>query len=242
MRKRTAKNGRTTGQRMTVGYVRVSTDEQAENGVSLGAQEARIAAYALAIGFEVSELIRDAGASAKSLQRPGIATLLERVRRDEIERIVVAKLDRLTRSVRDLADLIDLCAKHDVALVSVGETLDTGSAAGRMVVSMLGVVAQWEREAIAERTATALGHKRHQRTAYGPTPFGYLRKGDRLLPETNEQQALREAVRLDESGASFRAIAAHLTKIGAKPHRATTWHASSVRAMLRSRIATEAVA
>jgi DNA invertase Pin-like site-specific DNA recombinase len=153
---------------------------------------------------------------------------------------VVVKLDRLTRSVRDLADLIDLCAKHDVALVSVGETLDTSTAAGRMVVNMLGVVAAWEREAIGERTATALAHKRQQRTAYGPTPFGYVRVGDALVPEPREQDAFNEAARMDRAGASFREIAVRLTDLGVQPHRGKSWYASSVSAMLRSKMATEA--
>jgi DNA invertase Pin-like site-specific DNA recombinase len=155
-------------ERRTIAYARVSTEDQAREGVSLDAQEARIAAYSIAMGFVIDEVGRDAGESAKSLKRPGIAQILDAARRGEVHRIVVAKLDRLTRNVRDLADLIDLCAKHDVALISVGETLDTGSAAGRMVVSMLGVVATWEREAIAERTATALGHKRKQRSVFRP--------------------------------------------------------------------------
>jgi DNA invertase Pin-like site-specific DNA recombinase len=231
-----------TPERRTIGYVRVSTDDQAREGVSLAAQEARIDAYCAAMGFEVSAFVRDAGESAKSLKRPGIANLLEAVRRGEIERVVVAKLDRLTRSVRDLADLIDLCALNEVALVSVGETLDTSSAAGRMVVSMLGVVSQWEREAIAERTATALGHKRRQRAVYGPVPFGFRREGDALISDGREQEALGEALRMDREGASFREIGAMLAARGVDPHRGRSWHASSVRAMLRSRMATERVA
>lgn len=226
-------------ERRTIGYVRVSTQDQAMEGVSLSAQEARIAAYCAAMDWAVSETIRDAGESAKSLKRPGIATVLDAVRRGVVKRIVVAKLDRLTRNVRDLADLIDLCAKHDVALVSVGDTLDTSTAAGRMVVNMLGVVAAWEREAIAERTASALAHKRRQRVAYGPTPFGYRREGRDILPDAAEQAALHEAQYMDEAGASFREIAAMLTKRGVMPHRANAWHASSVRAVLRSRIASE---
>jgi DNA invertase Pin-like site-specific DNA recombinase len=229
-------------ERRSIAYVRVSTQDQAAEGVSLGAQEARIAAYCAAMGWAVSESVRDAGESAKSLKRPGIASVLDAVRRGLVERIVVAKLDRLTRSVRDLADLIDLCAKHDVALVSVGETLDTSTAAGRMVVNMLGVVAAWEREAIGERTASALAHKRRQRVAYGPTPFGYRREGRDLLPDVAEQAALCEAQRMDDAGASFREIGAMLTTRGIMPHRGRAWHASSVRAILRSRMATEAAA
>jgi DNA invertase Pin-like site-specific DNA recombinase len=217
----------------------VSTEDQAREGVSLDAQEARIAAYASAMGFDVSENIRDAGESAKSLKRPGIATLLDDVRMGRVARIVVAKLDRLTRSVRDLSDLLDLCAKHDVSLVSVGETLDTGSAAGRMIIGMLGTIAAWEREAIGERTRDSLSHKRNARRAYGPTAFGYDRVGAALVPNTAEQAALTEAVRMDRDGASFREIAARLTEIGARPKRAAVWHPASVRAMLRSRIVSE---
>lgn len=224
----------------TIAYVRVSTEDQATTGVSLDAQESRVRAYCTAMGWQISEVVRDAGESAKSLKRPGTALILERVRAGVVERIV-AKLDRLTRSIRDLSDLIDLCAKHDVALVSVGETLDTSSAAGRMVVNMLGVVGQWEREAIAERTATALSHKRRSGLAYSTTPFGYRGEGDALLPDAFEQNALREAMRMDQAGASFREIARFLTDFGAKPHRGKAWQASSVRAMLRSRMLTELV-
>ncbi|MEO6835424.1 MAG: recombinase family protein [Candidatus Tumulicola sp.] len=227
-----------TENRRTVGYVRVSTEEQAAAGVSLAAQEARIAAYATAMGWHVSEVIRDGGASAKSLARPGMAFLLAQVRAGTVERIIVAKLDRLTRSVRDIADLVDLCAQYDVALCSIGETLDTSSAAGRMIVNMLGVIAQWEREAIGERTAEALRHKRQQGCAYGPIPFGYRRDGDALIRDNREQAALTEAVRMDKAGRSFREIGATLTTLGVMPRRASTWHASCVRAVLRSRMAT----
>ena len=227
-------------QRKSIGYVRVSTDDQAREGVSLDAQAARIASYCVAMGWDEPEAVRDAGESAKSLQRPGIDAVLASIRRGEVERLIVAKLDRLTRSVRDLSDLIDLCAKHGVALVSVAETLDTGSAAGRMVVSMLGVVAEWERSACGERTASALAHKRSRGNVYGPVAFGYRREGDRLVPVAEEQSALAEALRMDRAGASFRAIGRMLTERGTMPHRASSWHASSVRAVLRSRMALEA--
>jgi site-specific DNA recombinase len=236
---RSRKNATVTADRKTIAYVRVSTQDQANEGVSLDAQEARIAAYCTAMGFGASEVIRDAGESAKSLQRPGMAQILAGVRAGSIGRVVILKLDRLTRSVRDLADLLELFAKADAALVSVSENLDTASACGRLVLNVLMSAAQWEREAIAERTATALAHKRQRRTVYGSTPFGYSRIGDALIPEPREQAALDEAARMDRDGASFREIAARLTEIGVMPHRGSKWHASSVRAVLRSKMATE---
>lgn len=239
---RSRKNVVAAHDRKTVAYVRVSTQDQAAEGVSLDAQEARVAAYCVAMGFEVSGVIRDAGESAKSLQRPGMARILEGVRGGSIGRVVVLKLDRLTRSTRDLAALLELFAKADAALVSVSENLDTASACGRLVLNVIGSVAQWEREAIAERTATALAHKRQHGQAYGVTPFGYSRVGDALVPEPREQAALEEAARMDRDGASFREIASRLTEIGVAPHRGKAWHASSVRAVLRSKMAQEAAA
>ena len=91
--------------------------------------------------------------------------MLDAVNRGLVERIVVAKLDRLTRSVRDLDELINLFAKHAVALVSIGETLDTSTATGRMMVNLLGMISQWEREAIGERTADGAGSQ--AATAHG---------------------------------------------------------------------------
>jgi site-specific DNA recombinase len=191
------------------------------------------------MGWNVSQVIRDAGASAKSLQRPGMAVLLEGIRLGRVGRVIVVKLDRLTRSTRDLADLIELVAKHDCALVSVSESLDSSSASGRLVVNMLGVVAQWEREAIGERTGAALAHKRHQRVAYSRTPFAYRREGDRLVAIPEMRAILAEMQRRDAAGESYRQIGAWLSAEGVTPPRGLAWYASSVRAVLRSRIAME---
>ena len=177
------RKSKTIVERSSVGYCRVSTEEQATSGVSLAAQEARIGAYCAAMGFDAVSIVADRGASAKSLERPVLGTILGRVRAGEIGTVVVLKLDRLTRSVRDLADLLDLFAKHDVALVSVCEHLDTSSAAGRLVLNVMATVGQWEREACAERTATALAHKRRNGVVYGSTPFGYQRRGNALVPD-----------------------------------------------------------
>ena len=114
--------------RKTIGYARVSTDDQAEGGVSLADQESRIQAYATAIGCELADIIVDAGVSAKTLQRGGLEIILAGIEDGTIGRVLVTKLDRLTRSVRDLAKLLELAAKHDVALVSIAESLDTASA------------------------------------------------------------------------------------------------------------------
>ena len=101
-----------------IGYVRVSTDRQAELGVSLEAQEAKIRAMATVQGAELLEVMVDGGESAKNLNRPGLRRLLTLVDRGKVEAVIIAKLDRLTRSVKDLCSLLELFEKRGVALIS----------------------------------------------------------------------------------------------------------------------------
>src|SRR5207253_9354640 len=100
-----------------------------------------------------------------TMNRPGLPRVLSMVSAGKVQAVIVAKLDRLTRSVKDLYVLLELFEKRGVALISVAESLDTGSAAGRLVITIMGAVSQWEREAIGERTREALRHKRSQVSA-----------------------------------------------------------------------------
>ena len=221
--------------RKTIAYARVSTEAQAEDGVSIAAQEERIRAYAAAMGFGVDRLVIDRGESAKSLQRPGMAQILRDIRAGAVERVLVHKLDRLTRSVRDLADLIDLCSRYDVALVSVMEHLDTKTAAGRLLVQLLATIAEWERAAIAERTSSALAYKRRQGQVYGPVPFGYRRAGTNLQPDCGQQHTLERIRARIAAGASLRQVCGELEREGVPAPRGERWYPSSVRAILKSK-------
>lgn len=234
-----------TKTKRTAIYIRCSTDEQVENGVTLAAQEARLRAFALATEREVDEVVIDDGYSAKDLNRPGITRLLDEVRAGNVETVIILKLDRITRSVRDLATLLELFAKANAALVSVGESLDTQTAAGRMVVNMLGVVAQWERETIAERTSFALAHKRANSEKYsGRVPFGYRVEDGRLVedPATYPALAMISDMYANGEGASLRQIATALAERNIRPPHGSKWHASSVLAVIRSRMFQERMA
>src|SRR6202048_4346964 len=156
-----------------IGYVRVSTDRQAELGVSLEAQGEKIRAMSVVHDAELLDIIVDSGESAKSLQRPGMERLLALVDGKQVQAVIIAKLDRLTRSVKDLCELLELFECRGVALISVAESLDTSSAAGRLVITIMGAVSQWEREAISERTKDALRHKRGKRERIGNIKFGF---------------------------------------------------------------------
>lgn len=216
-----------------VGYVRVSTEKQADFGVSLEAQTEKIRAMAVVQGVELVDVLVDAGESAKSLNRPAMTRLLAMVESGEVATVIIAKLDRLTRSVADLAELLKRFERRNVALVAVADSLDTHTAAGRLVLNIMVSVSQWEREAIGERTRDAMRHKRANGHRVGTTPFGYRAESDgKLVPETAEQLTLQRMRDLRATGLSTRAIAAHLNEEGARTRRGTPWRFQYVAAAL----------
>lgn len=226
--------------RRTVAYCRVSTEDQASHGVSLAAQKERIEAYAVATGRQIDEFIIDAGESAKSLKRPGMMRVLSGVKDGSIGACIVLKLDRATRSVKDLLHLIEVFAKADSDLVSVSESLDTSSASGRMVVQILGVMAEFERAQLSERTAGALAHKRLNRQVYGHAPFGFRRDGNSLVENSREQWALAVVRRMRSEGASLRRVAEWFEENGFRPAQGgQVWRKQTVAQVLGSRMASE---
>lgn len=217
-----------------VGYCRVSTEKQAERGVSLESQTEKIRAMATIHGAELVDVIVDAGESAKNTDRPGLRRVLALVESGAIQTIIVAKLDRLTRSVRDLADLLELLNKRNVSLVSISESLDTGSAGGRLVLNIMTAVSQWEREAIGERTQTALRHKKAHRRVFNHVPYGFTREGEKLVPDAHEQ-AVACRIRLCRSNRwSLRKIADALNADAVPTKHGKRWFAETVRNVLES--------
>lgn len=224
-----------SGGMRAVGYARVSTDRQAERGCSLEAQADKNRAMAVVHNAELFDLIVESGESAKSLQRPGMERLLALLGGKRVNAVIVSKLDRLTRSVRDLCALLELFEKRGVALISVAESLDTSSAAGRLVITIMAAVSQWEREAIGERTRDALRHKRSQGQRVGNIAYGFRLASDskRLEPEADEQAVLAEIARLRSGGVSMRRIAATLNQSRLRTRRGTPWRLESVARVLK---------
>jgi site-specific DNA recombinase len=203
-----------------IGYTRVSTSEQAIDGVSLGVQAQKIRAYALVKDWTVAEVIRDEGVSAKHLKRPGLERLLALVKTGEVGVVIVHKLDRLTRSVKDLNSLVELFEKKGVALVSLQESLDATTATGRLMMNLLASVSQWEREVIGERTREAMQHLKAHGQVYSRPVVGDAATLARI-------QALRGA------GATYQAIADTLTREGIPTARGGAWAAATVLGIVR---------
>ena len=134
-----------------IGYVRVSLPKMAERGVSLAAQTEKIRGMAAVQDLELLDILVEPGETAKNLDRPAMQRMLAMVDSKAIDTVIIAKLDRLTRSVKDLAELLERFSRRGVSLVSVAESLDTATAAGRLVLNIMVSVSQWERQAIGER-------------------------------------------------------------------------------------------
>jgi len=216
-------------------YARVSTLDQEENGVSLEAQQAKMAAYASLYGLEIVETIVDSE-SAKSLNRTGLQRALTKLKAGEVGGLLIMKLDRLTRSVADWQTLIDnyFCERKGRQLFSVCDSIDTRTAGGRMVLTILVTVAQWEREAIGERTKEALQHKIKHGQRCGKVRYGYdlAADGVMLVPNANEQATIAAMHELRSAGKTLRSIADYLTDTNIPTKEGGPWNYTSVRGIL----------
>lgn len=186
--------------RVTVGYIRVSTDGQAEHGLGLETQRERIAAYCTAQGWTLDTIYEDAGASGADLHREALTRLLALVSVDAVERVVVYKLDRLSRRLRHLKQLVDdELLPHKTALVSVTEPINTETPAGRLFFNLLGSFAEFEREVITERMASG----RRTRAAHGRKAQGYAPLGYVGIPKLDAQGKRYVEIAVDPDGAAL---------------------------------------
>ncbi len=220
------------GPTRVIGYARVSTQQQADEGHSIEAQTAQLKAYAEAFNLELVAIEVDAGESAGSLDRPGLTAALGYLDRFEASALLVVKLDRLTRSVRDFCSLIDTYFKDgDNVLMSISESVNTSNAMGRMVLTILMSVAAWEREAAAERTATVKAHmKASGEYVGGWPPYGYSLDEDGNLTECPPEQMIITAARaLRSQGHTLRAVACAL---GANPRTGKAFSAQQIVRMI----------
>ena len=219
-----------------VGYVRVSTEGQADNGVSLDAQRARIGAWCEANGYEPPEVHTDAGVSGKrSDNRPGLQAALKAVCKAKGV-LVVYSLSRLARSTRDTLELADSLDRAGADLVSLSEQLDTTSAAGKMVFRLLAVLAEFERDLASERTRAALAHKRARGERTGGTvPDGWSLQADgvRLVADPDEQAVVTLILDRRRDGWTYQRIADELHRRGIRPKCGATWHPKVVRGICR---------
>lgn len=227
---RRARQGRPDGGSsivIAIGYTRVSTFEQSQSGAGLAAQRAAIEIEAHRRGWRLIEVVEDAGFSGKDLQRPGITTVMEALRTGRASVLLVAKLDRLSRSMLDLARLIDRSGKEHWALVALDLGMDTSTPAGEALVHVMATFAQLERRLIGQRTREAMAMKKAQGVRIGR---------ERTVPD----EVIERIKMMRGRGSSLRAIAEVLDRDGIPTgHGAARWHGATVRDLLKSRMSEE---
>ena len=216
-------------------YIRVSTDKQAEEGYSLDAQASRLQSYCDAQGWTVSpaHVYIDAGISGKSTARPAFQAMLKAAQDGQIARIVVTKMDRLARNTQDLLETVNRLQSFGCALVLLDLNIDTGTPTGMLVATVLGGIAQWEREQIAERVKSGKVQKAAQGGDNGRyCPLGYSFDNGRYSVEESAAQTVRSIFTDYTTGQSLTDIARRLTAQGVPTARGGQWHPATVRYIL----------
>jgi DNA invertase Pin-like site-specific DNA recombinase len=211
----------------------VSLERQVEKS-SLEAQGARIGAWATANGLAVAEVFTDAGISGKRADnRPALQQALEAVCKDK-GILVVYSLSRLARSTKDCIAISERLEKAGADLVSLSEKLDTSTASGKMVFRMMAVLAEFERDQLAERVKNSLHLLQAQGKRTGRVPYGWdCLDGENLTENAVEQKVLAQMLKMDGQGMSLREIAKALTLKGIKAKGGRDWHPESVRLVVK---------
>jgi DNA invertase Pin-like site-specific DNA recombinase len=226
-----------------VGYARVSTQEQASHGVSLEAQRDRIHAYGQMAGLELVDIISDQGISGSVplMEREGghrLSGLISK-RNSMVTHVVALKLDRCFRDACDALEQTRMWDKEGITLHLIdmgGQTLSSSGAVGRMFLTMLAAFAELERNLIAERTASAMQHKKRNRAVYNHTPLGFTRQAGLLIEDPAEMETIARIRDMLREGTTLARIATILNETNTPTKRGGNWYASTVRQILNNDI------
>lgn len=213
-----------------IGYVRVSTSKQAREGVSLDAQEAKIKAAAGGLGTREVIFFRDEGLSGRRrTNRPGLKAALEALGPGDI--LICYSISRLARSIRDCLNIVDEVKRRGGRLMSLSESIDTNTAAGKLLFRTLANMYEFESDIIGERVASVWAYKRARgEKTGGAIPFGYSVRGGRLIPRPKEHAILQDMLKWRKRGKSLRAIGKRLEAAGIKRREGgSTWSAQAVK-------------
>lgn len=222
-----------------LGYVRVSTEEQAKGGVSLDMQRAKIQAYAALEDMELVEILADEGISGCSIKsRLGVQRLLQMVKAREVQAVIIYALDRLARNTTEALEMSRLMDQRSIGLHSMTEKLDTGSAHGRFFFTLLASLAEMERGIISERISAAMERKREKGEALNNNPaYGYRIVDFRVVPDLEEQQVLRRIRSLRTEGHTIHGIIDVLSREGRFNRRGRPFGKTQIHTIIQRKVA-----
>lgn len=216
-----------------IAYIRVSTDKQASEGVSLAAQQARIEQWCTNNGYELAQVFIDAGISGKRMDtRPELLKALATLKKGSA--LVTYSLSRLARSTKDALTISEMVAKKKADMVSLSEKIDTTTAAGKMMFQMMSVLAEFERNLVAERTTTALQHKKSSNQKYcNQTPYGFEAVEGRLVQVQQEVEVVAEIQAARSGGSTLQSIADDLNGRGIPTKTGKVWQPATIHLLLK---------
>ena len=229
-----------TQTKQAIGYIRVSSAQQAQEGVSLEAQQAKIEQWCLANGYELVNVFKDEGISGKRMDtRQGLQDALATIKKGNA--FVFYSMSRVARSTKDMLSIGDLITKKRADMVSVIEDFDTTSASGKLMFQMLAVLAEFERNLVGERTATVLQNKKANRQVYtNQTPYGFKAVNGRLEQVKQEVKVVAEIQQARAKGQTLQAIADNLNLRGIPTKTNKQWQPATIHLLLqRSALVTQ---
>ena len=173
-------------------YVRVSTQDQAQYGYSLKAQQEALENYSKALGYEIFKIYKDEGKSAKNMNRPQMIKMLEDAENKKFSAIFIYKLDRFSRSVVDAILTIDKLKKWGIDFVSMQDKIETASATGKLMFHMISAFAEFERNMIGDRTKFGMERKAKEGGFITKAPKGYILVNKELIINNQEAEQVRK--------------------------------------------------
>ncbi len=226
-------------------YCRVSTVEQAEEGYSIDEQNLKIREYCEREGHEIYNLYEDRGISGKNItNRPGIKQLLHDVTENKFDLVIVWKLNRISRKLLDILNIVELLNKHNIAFRSLTENFETETPSGKLQLNIMGAIGEFERETIAENVKMGLLARARDGRWNGGVVLGYdlvelpndgkKRKNTRLEINEKEANTVRRIFELYSQGYGYKAVVNRVNKEGYKTKRNKQFAVSTVKEILQN--------
>ena len=219
-------------------YIRVSTEDQAKDGFSIHAQREKLTKYAEANDWDIYDYYVDDGISGKNLDgRPEVTRLLKDIEEGKVNNVLIYKLDRLTRSVRDLIYLIELFEKHNCTFNSQTEKIDTSNAVGRMFVKIIGIFAEFERENLAERVSFGYEQKTKEgnyTNTYGVYGYDYIVGEQKLVVNDDERKLVNRIFDMYIEGKSYHNISKTFNLENVPTKRGGNWSSNTIKSIINN--------
>jgi len=224
------------------GYIRLNENHILPEGFSLEEQSAIITDYADSHKFELEQTIQEEEHLSSTSLLPQMQELLQKVEQGEVKRIIIARLDRVTRSIREYYKFLELIKKHKVSLISVEEGISSNTKSGKIALDALAIAGKWDMKHFSDRTWEIVQKKRAIGERVGHAPFGFVYKNKKLVPSPAEHEAVLVIHQKRKEGLSYRKIAECLNQQKIPAKRGGNWYAETIKSVCKKAIYVEIVA